>query len=110
MVRMRYALIFGYKAQLSILLTKSMILENGSKWNLINDKGIVHFLRKRDPVQMRALTREQPAQQEGMQMQWEGTSMKEQWEGTSKIEVLWWYYIGTRPSSHRAHFPLYSFL
>ena len=78
---MRYALIFGYKAQLSILLTKSMILENGSKWNLINDKGIVGFLRKRDPVQMRALTREQPAQQEGMQMQWEGTSMKEQWGG-----------------------------
>ena len=88
---MRYALIFGFRAQLSILLTKSMILENGSKWNLINDKGIVDFLRKRDPVQMRALTREQPAQQEGMQMQWEGTSMKEQWEGTSKIEVLWWY-------------------
>ena len=42
-VRMRYALIFGYKAQLSILLTKSMILENGSKWNLINDKGTVDF-------------------------------------------------------------------
>ena len=40
---MRYALIFGFRAQLSILLTKSMILENGSKWNLIDDIGTVDF-------------------------------------------------------------------